>query len=161
PFAPTSTIKPAEGENQTKMPAGWQEVVSKEGHYRVAMPPGLVVENTLKVPSPIGEVVVHQKILALPDYTGSYLAQYTDAVGGKPIVDAEAGLEGFKNGLLGSLQGSQATNEKKITLAGRPGREFQVAIAGKGNLMVRVYLDKNRFYSLVAGGQPGKVDAKD
>jgi predicted metal-dependent hydrolase len=158
--AASPAAKPAEAAAPSKVPAGWQEIVSKEGRYRVAMPAGPVQENTLKLPVPGGgEIAVHMKILALPQNAGVYMVYYADASGALKDVDTE--LEEFRKGLLNSLQGSRATNEKKITLAGRPGREFQVDVTGKGSLMVRVYLDKNRFYALIAGGPPGKVAATD
>ncbi|HEY7426925.1 MAG TPA: DUF1559 domain-containing protein [Gemmataceae bacterium] len=161
PPAPPSDAKPAEGAGKSELPAGWKEIVSKEGRYRVAMPPGQMQEiPPKKMKSSLGEGTLYQKMVVLPDKVGTtYLVQYVDVSG--DTKDAEAAFDGFRNDTLSTNPGSQVRTEKKITLAGRPGRELQVVVPQKGDLSVHIYLDKNRLYSLIARGAPGKGPAKD
>jgi DNA-directed RNA polymerase subunit M/transcription elongation factor TFIIS len=158
PATPPS-VKPPVQESQSKLPAGWKEIVSKEGRYRVAMPPGQLQDVSRKMQSPLGEGTLYQKMAVSSDMTRVYMVQYMDVPG--EIKEVEAALDGFRSGMVSSNPGSQARNERKMTIAGRPGREFQINVAEKGDLTVHVCIDKNRFYSLVARGSSGNNAATD
>jgi flagellar basal body-associated protein FliL len=159
PAPPPVDAKQGEGAVKRELPAGWKEIVSKEGRFRVAVPPGTAKENTMRVPSAIGELVMHQMGIELPGNVGAFMVQYTDLPA--KVDDVDAFLKNAQEGMLGRAPGGRVSNEKKITFSGRPGREFEVLVPGKSSIKSRICLDNNRFYVLGLYCSPGKVPEKD
>jgi hypothetical protein len=154
PAAPPPAVKPAQSENQSKLPAGWKEIDSKEGRYHVALPTGQVQDSSRNAKTPFGEGTLYEKMILLSDKSRLYAVQYMDVAG--EIKDEDSFLDGFVREQLKNNPGSQEKNLRKITMSGRPGLEFEAQVPEKGNLFVRIYLDKNRLYSLISRGLPGK-----
>jgi hypothetical protein len=107
-----------------------------------------------------GPITVNQYVVEGRSY--AYIVGYTDYPA-KAIEGAnpEGMLDGGRDGALKNVRGAKLSKEEKIQLDGHPGRELHVDIPGKGKLVARFYLVKNRLYQLLAAGDDVTPEDKD
>ncbi|HLJ94684.1 MAG TPA: DUF1559 domain-containing protein, partial [Gemmataceae bacterium] len=146
PSAPASVASPSTG--------GWKEFTSKQGGFTVAFP-AVPQETNISQKSPQGNVEVHLAMCTMPADQGHYQVTYTDLsealLKQLGVADAARMLDNLPQQTKTLLPGAKPPGEmKKITLNGNPGREFTLELPGKGPVLFRVYVVKNRVYQLMA-----------
>ena len=125
----------------------WKKFSSSEGRFSVLIP-GVPTEKIIKVNTKAGIVDLH--ILQLEGTEFNYLAvSYGDYP--KETVTKEninKILDGARDGAVSNVHG-KLISELIITLDNYPGREIKVEIPnGKHILISRIYLVRNRLYSI-------------
>jgi Protein of unknown function (DUF1559) len=136
---------PTPGSPAASIPAGWQEIVSNEGAFAVAMP-GKPQQMSQKSPSPVGEVTANVMLCPSPDNSGAYMVVYVDLPGAGQV-DLDREMETGRDTLQKQFPGAKLANEKKITWLGLPGREFDLAMQG-ATAHFRVLVVNRRLYQL-------------
>lgn len=130
--------------------AEWQKFNSPEGRFNILMP-SKPEHEVKEVDSPLGKLTLYA--YAASNDTGYFLVSYGDyPVEPKDAAQKEMVLDGVRTGVLNGL-GAEMSGEKKITLAGHPGREFTANKAIQGTEVVftwRIYLVGQRLYQLAA-----------
>ena len=139
------------------------KLLTSEGGGFEIMTPITLKEETQNAPSPIGNITVHM-------YSGerdnsAYVVGYSDYPEALiKMSPADTLLDGARDGAIKSFHG-KITEEKKITLDGNPGREFNVDARLKekidANMKARIYLVKNRLYQVLVVGEKGKLSTAD
>lgn len=139
----------------------WKEYTSKEGGFSVRMPTGKLLQQTQQVNTPAGKLTIHIYGVGVSEGTGTFITMYTDYPPAVVAGGADRVLDGAKSGVSAFVKDAKITHESKIKVAGNPGREWTIDLAGKGSMRVRVFLVKNRIIQLLAGSETGKVSDKD
>jgi hypothetical protein len=154
--APIAEQRPA-----TKTSADWTEYTSKEGGFSVSLPPGKVQQQDQQAATPAGKLTIQIYGVELASKAGGFITMYSDYPDAVMSAGTDKLLDGAKAGATAFGKGAKITGESKITVEGHPGREWVIDVPGQGVLKGRVFFVKNRFYQLVAGGDPKKVPEKD
>jgi hypothetical protein len=148
--------KPATGAAAAAPPiSGWKESISKEGGYTVLLPTGGTTINSKQtVQAPNGsKVELNLNGVQFGD-TAGFLVVYADIPAGSPQLSIEQRFEGAKQTMLLGMVGGKVAKEDKISLGGKyEGREYTVDFAGKGTVLVRVYITDTRIFQIVGGGE--------
>ena len=134
----TTTQKPAELKNFT----------SEDGRFSILLPDTPKFE-THNLSSAVGPVV--SKSYIVDDLDMSYGVTYTDYP--SDVVertDPQKMLDGARDGGISNSHGELVT-EKNISLNGYPGREMTISVRDIA-VRSRVYIVKNRLYSVLASG---------
>jgi hypothetical protein len=156
-------LAPSTGQiSSPKTPAGWTDYTSKEGGFTVSLPRGKVTDQSQQVPTPAGQLTVHIYGVDLPGDAGGFVTVYAAI---PPAIAATGADKVFESVKVGAAAGfgkdAKITSESKIKFESHSGREWTIDIPGKGSVKARVFLIKNRYCQLMAGGSPDKVPAKD
>lgn len=125
--------------------AAW-ETVSENG-FSILMP-GKPTKNEQSIPSAAGPLPIHMYTLShgYEGYITGY-TEYPDFVFSS--ADPEDLLDGAQQGAIQNVSG-QVTSQRKITIAGSPGREIVGTSPSKNiGFTARVYIVKPRMYMLV------------
>ena len=126
--------------------SAWKTISPKDSGYSVAFPRS-PKESTQPVHTDAGTFQLHQTL-----YTTSqcaFLAAYTDFA--SSIVEPASVkkiLDGARDGAIKSVNG-KLIRERKLMIAGYPGREFEVAVQMNMIYRERLFLVKDRFYQVV------------
>jgi hypothetical protein len=141
-------------------PAGWGEVVSAQGHFRVVMPQP-VVERTRTMASAAGPVTDHQYLHETDGKNLGYSINYADfspeqvkKVPLEQIIDA--GRDAIMKQHAGQLEA-----QRKIERDGRHGREVIISVPGRGRFLLHYYIADSRLYTLTVAGLTATLDATD
>src|SRR5438128_2288100 len=100
----------------------------------------------------------------LPGGAGSYTVIYNDLpdVVSKQPGAADVVLETIPQQVKANVPGATLVGDvKKLTQDGYPGRELTLELAGKGSLLVRVFLVKQRVYQVMVGGSKDFLASKE
>ena len=154
------TRKDSQKDATIEPPAGWETFASKEGRFRVLLP-GEPKASKSTSKTERGEIENFTFTIEVGKNT--YAVAYFDFPGvlpeGKQI---KAALEGGQQGLLKNLGTVKVLEDKEITLDGYPGKHVVVENAEKEyTLTARLYLVKQRHYTLMISTPLGKADAPE
>jgi len=130
--------------------APWEKFNSPEGKFNVLMPskPTLEVSD---VDSSVGKLTLYR--YSTSNSTGYFLASYGDyPTAPKDANEAESVLDRAREGISEGSK-SEIVSEKRILIAGYPGREITTRKAAQSDMVVfkwRIYLVGRRLYETVA-----------
>lgn len=129
----------------------WSEYAPEGGRYRILMP-GTPQVSTEPVSLPDGsKVQMLQAIIETPD--AAYLSTHVDY---PPEMvrrtTSETLLDNVRNG---SSRGHTLVREKRLTIAGNPGREYVITRANGITLATRSFIVGNRLYQVIVAGRAG------
>src|SRR4030042_4579780 len=133
----------------------WKEFSSANGKFSVMMP-GEPQEQHETVKTAVGPVDLYMHILDVG--TSAYIVGYSDYPEDL-IKNSEVNilLEGARNGAISNIRGT-LVNEKDISIAGNPGKEFNFSVPhrpelpNKGIGKSRIFLVGNRLYQCMVVG---------
>jgi hypothetical protein len=127
--------------------AGWEKFNSPEGRFNILMP-AKPEQKVKEVDSPVGKQTLYT--YSVLNNTGYFGVTYGDyPVEPNSAAQKETVLDRITKSL--AARGAEMIGEKKITLAGHPGREFTVDKNIQGTDVVynwRIYLVGQRLYQL-------------
>jgi hypothetical protein len=132
--------------------ADWQEYASKQGKYSVSFP-----EKPTEKMNKVGSLTVYT-VSAESAGTLRFVVYYFDTgISEAQLKDAEAKEKMLDQGqqILTTTITGKLQNQKKITLDGNPGRQFDIGDA-QGKVYGRVYLAGTSMYVLAAQSRGGK-----
>ncbi len=156
PVAPPPNVTPKADAGRPNLPVGWQEINSQEGRYTIAAPAGKRIEKDTNERSPSGAPITgHRTLIALAGNKVAYAIGYSDHVPGKVTKEVL-----YSDGMLDKSPQGRVVYDKKFTMDGNPGREFQVEEPGNLSTTTRMVLVKNRMYQFMAAYPAGKTDEK-
>ena len=160
--APTPTPQPVGTAPATKgFPpiAQWKEHSSAEGGFSVLLP-GNPQKAKQTIKSPAGDLEFNMFLYqhGVLDSAGVVYLTYPPAV---VQAGPEAIYAGAKAGATSRVPGGKLIKEEKVTVAGQPGREFLVDVAGKAQVRLRIVLIKDRLYQITISGSAETVASAD
>ena len=125
--------------------SSWKPITSSTGKFTVNMP-GKPTEDVGK-----DENGLTSKSFTLNSDSGLYSVSYLDfsAMGEVNSVQAQQLLDGMASKFV-EKSGAKLLSNRRITLAGYPGKEFTFAINPKITGKGRIYLTNNKLYILMA-----------
>jgi serine/threonine protein kinase len=141
-------------------PQGWQRFTPPGGRFAVLLP-GEPKETTTVSETERGPIKNHT--FALEVGTSTYAVSWFDFPGIVPQgPQIKASLEGGQKGLLEKLGSVKVVKDRAISLDGFPGKEVVVENTDKRyTLTARLYLVRQRTYTLLASGPLGQADTPD
>lgn len=155
----------AESSRPASVPSGWKLVESKEGAFRVGLPPGDRRDQKMPLNTPAGNMEIN--IIGV-DAGGSeaYAVIYgTSASGfGGLNLSQPGAIEQLANiaKSQGAAQaaGAKIAGTKRLKIQGNDGVELVMEMAGNMTVKVRFFTRGNRFYELVAASSKGTDKAE-
>ena len=123
-------------------------------------------ENVKSVNTPSGPMLMHIFMFdgdQAEEGNKLYLAMYSDYPekvinSGKPKNIIDTFFNNAINGAVNNIHGTLVSVEK-TSIKGYPGRSIKASFSnGKGNMDMRMYLVKNRIYTLEVGYQKGQLN---
>jgi hypothetical protein len=154
PRNPLPAVPPPGGQNPPRVestPPGWKKWAPAEGGFAVLLP-GKPREEKASQDTPKGKTETHMYILE--DGRHLYTVAYADLPGVIPRgPDIDKALEGGREGMLRSFPQAKLRQEKKIELAGYPGRGYDLELIADGKrflLRMRMYLVNQRLFQVLA-----------
>jgi hypothetical protein len=142
---------------QTAPPAGWRQFTPKDGGFTVALP-SVPKEKKQQVKSSSGTVEIAIYTCEPADDV-VFVVGVTDY----PNLDMDGGEDKrLRNARDGALENSKGKliHERKITLAGHPGREMWIQTEGDGMIHTRLYSFKQRLLQTMAIGPKTAIETK-
>ena len=144
---------------QENLPAGWIVCTSREGGFSVSLP-GKPTESKQRVMTATGNLDVHLFIVETKD-DAAYVVSYCDL----PAADLKGGtadkrLDHARDGAVDKARGKLRT-EKKITIAGYPGRELVIETDKEVVIKMRIFAVNKRLYQTIAMGSGAFFLSKD
>jgi hypothetical protein len=144
---------------QENLPAGWIVYTSKEGGFSVALP-AKPAASKQRVATATGHLDVHLFIVETKD-DAAYVVSYSDL----PAAEIKAGtaqkrLDHARDGAVDNARGKLRT-EKKIELAGFPGRELIIETDKDVVIKMRIIAAKRRLYQTMAMGSGAFFQSKN
>ena len=141
------------------LPKDWKPLTSKEGGFSVVMP-GNPNDGKRQVKTPAGTIEVNFYLAEVKDQ-GSYVVVFSEF----PAAALQGGtddkrLDNARDGAVASAKG-KLKSEKKITLAGHPGRELLIDGEAMTGVRTRIFAVKNRLYQTMAAGSKTFLQAKE
>ncbi len=129
----------------------WSEFRPEGGRYLVLMP-GAPQTGAQPVALPDGRSVqMYQGSIETPN--AAYVATFVDYPA--DVISRAPPDKHLDNARDGTTKGHTMRNEKRLTIAQNPGREY-VVVRGDGLVMVvRSFIVGNRLYQLIVVGRPG------
>jgi hypothetical protein len=141
------------------LPAGWSVYTSKDGGFSVALP-GKPAESKQRVMTATGHLDVHLFVVETKD-DAAYVVSYTDLPAGEiKAGSADKRLDHARDGAVDHARGKLRT-EKKIELAGSPGRELIIETDKDVVIKMRIFAVKERLYQTMAMGPGAFFQSKD
>jgi hypothetical protein len=137
--------------------AEWQEFAPPGARCSLWMP-GTPVGRDQTVPTPAGNVRAHMYIVERRQNDAAFMLVYSDYPPAALKADVSQLFDGAQKGAAANAKGTVA-RQKPIDLEGIPGREVEISIPGKGNMLVRYYLSGKRLYQVAAAGP--RASARD
>lgn len=143
---------------QTAPPASWRTFAPKEGGFTVSLPSTPKEKRQeLKLPAGTTDVVTYTcdgpkdvaLVVAVTEFPES-------AVQG----DDEKRLRNAREGAVQNSKG-KLDHERKITLAGFPGRELWITFGKDDMIHMRLYAVQQRLYQTMAVGAKTAVETKE
>ncbi len=129
----------------------WTEYRPEGGKYFVLMP-GTPETSVEPVPIAGGRTVqMYQAVIE--NQNAAYLSTYVDYP--PELVSASSPDTLLDNVRNGSAKGHTLRNEKRLTIAKNPGREYVIARSNGVILVTRSFLVGNRLYQIIAAGRAG------
>jgi hypothetical protein len=128
----------------------WKEFVSKPGGFRVLLP-GVPREQKQTTQTPAGAVVLTLFLLELQKGRGTYGVGYSELAGSVKPGTWEKRLEKARDQAVARAHGKLRA-DRRITLQGSPGREFEIEVDGKLLIRTRMFAANNRLYQVLAIG---------
>ena len=126
--------------------ADWKNVKSEEGDFSIRFP-GEPKPSKQEVATAAGKVTVYMLSLDTDKGKTAYMVTYNEMPLPK---DGEAALDAARDGTLTPLK-AKVISEKKLSLAGNPGREFVCTCKvqkREATMHNRIYLAAGRMYQL-------------
>jgi hypothetical protein len=152
----SEALRPPEAD----VPPGWQAFSPPGGRFTVLLP-GDPKETKSVSQTERGAIETHT--FAIEAGANTYAVSWFDFPGVVPQgPQIKGALEGGKNGLLEKLGRIKVLKDEEITFDGFPGKEVVVENREKRyTLTVRLYLVRQRTYTLMASAPLGQSDAAD
>lgn len=140
-------------------PNSWKEFKPAREKFSVKMP-GEPKTRAEEAKSPAGPLNIRMGLVETKTFAFMLMwVDYPEAqIAGS---DPEKVLDGARDGALRNSRGAKLDGETKIKLGEHPGRELHMDMAGRGKMLVRIFLVKNRLYQTLVGGKDVTYDDKD
>ena len=135
-------------------PSGWKKLAPPGGRFEAAVPADPVASKR-KVATASGHLLVHVWMARGKDesaFVVSYFDLSEDELAKGPI---ETRLDHARDGAVSSARG-KLQSEKRIELAGHPGRDLAIEKDGKRIARVRLVLVGRRLFQVMALGASDK-----
>ena len=153
--SPTVPAGPSGGSGGVPV-AGWQPYVADGGGYVVSMP-GTASTATRTMPSPQGNIEIHEAGWQSPDQQTLFYTLYADyPAGSLSSLSERQALDELMTMVVSQFQGTLGQTSD-VTIGGHSGRRFEMTNSS-GQLRGLVAVNGDRAYVLLAGG-PGANDA--
>lgn len=149
---------------QTAPPAGWRSFAPKDDSFTVALPfAPIEKKQQLKAPESDGMIDVS---LYLCESVKAGMNEGTLVVGVSeyPAALVQGGEEKrLKHARDGAVQNAKGKlfHERKIALAGNPGRELWIDIGEEKTIHIRLFAVKQRLYQTMAIGTKDFIETKE
>jgi hypothetical protein len=129
----------------------WTEFEPEGGRYRVLMP-GTPQLSTAPISLGDGSAVqMYQAVVDAGEV--AYLSTHVDYPA--TMIRQSSGETLLNNVRDGSAKGHTLVREKRLTIAGHPGREYMITQATGIVLVTRSFLVDNRLYQIIVAGRSG------
>lgn len=142
---------------QTAPPAGWRPFTPKDASFIVSLP-SVPREKKQQIKLPTGTIEV-AIFTCEPSSEVTFVIGVTDY----PNLDMEGGEDKrLRNARDGAVENSKGKliHERKIVLAGHPGRELWILTQDDGMIHTRLVAVKQRLYQTMAIGPKTSVETK-
>lgn len=143
---------------QTGLPSSWRKFEPKDGNFTVLLPAApKETKQQLKLVDATAEVTVY--VCEAPG-DGAYVVSVTAF----PDQELQGGVEQrLRNARDGAVQSSKGKlfHERKIALAGHPGKELWIETGEESLIHTRLFAVKQRLYQTMAIGPKKFVETKE
>jgi hypothetical protein len=131
----------------------WREFTSAEGRYRVLLP-GTPRHQTQNQPTMVGNILMHLDVVERNGGRSGFCVLYADFPFDRldPVQEKQVLDFGVMGGAMGAK--GKLVSSRDVTLGAHRGKEMEIDVPGKGKMIGRIYLVRNRLYILLAAG-PG------
>lgn len=130
----------------------FETFTSKAQGFSVLLP-GTPKEQTLKAPSPLGELTFHNFLVETNQGKAAWLATSVDYPPGSIKAENQDGvLDAGVKGAVDKLKGKLLTQSKIMLDNKYPGRSMQLEVPNLGLYHSRIYLVGDRLYQIVVLG---------
>ncbi|MCI0681338.1 MAG: hypothetical protein L0Y71_04475 [Gemmataceae bacterium] len=152
---------------QTAPPVGWRTFAPKDAGFSVALPRSpKAKKQQLKLPAGAADVTVftcdHEVSTGAskPALDVAFVIGVTEYASADMDGVDDKRLRNARDGAVESARG-KLIHERKITLAGHPGRELWIQTRDDGMIHTRLYAVKQRLYQTMAVGPKKAVETKE
>ena len=139
-------------------PAGWRPFAPKDGSFSIVLP-GAPTEKKQQLKAGAGAVDVSMYICEAAG-DGTYVVAVTDYSSQEIQGGEEKRLRNARDGAVQNSEG-KLIHERKISLAGHPGRELWIGTKDDGMIHTRLFAVKQRLYQTMAIGPKTFVETKE
>jgi len=153
---------------QTAPPAGWRSFAPKDDAFTVALPfAPMEKKQQLKAPESDGMIDVSLYLcegVKVGKSDGTMMGTLVVGVSEYPPALVQGGEEKrLKHARDGAVQNAKGKlfHERKIALAGNPGRELWIDIGEERTIHIRLFAVKQRLYQTMAIGTKDFIETKE
>jgi hypothetical protein len=139
----------------------WQAFSPPGGLCSVQMP-GKPRFQAQQMPTPVGPIDLKMHLVERKHEDITFALAFCDYPAGAIKGNVQAAFDGVQEGAARNVQG-RVVNQRPIDLQGFAGREVEIQAPGKGTVVVRYVIVRNRLYQLMVAGRwvrPGQVDVQ-
>jgi hypothetical protein len=149
--------RPAPAPPGEGVPEGWRAYAPKGAGFRLLVPPGPPPrEKDEKGTGPFSDLTLHVTRFDAVNGNSAVVVVYADCPPEEVKGGPDAVLDGDKTGILLLPLGAKVGPKSKVTVSGRPGRDFDIQQLSGLPTRARVVLTGNRMVQVMAMGELAK-----